>query len=83
MPNWRARWARDSIDAAAVASDTEAGSDPTVTTTTTTIDFIVNAQRLAKSGFPLFKTTGRGTYTWTNPAIGKSVSFFSPVPART
>jgi hypothetical protein len=83
MPNWRARWASDSIDAAAVASDTEAGSDPTVTTTTTTIDFIVNAQRLAKSGFPLFKTTGRGTYTWTNPAIGKSVSFFSPVPART
>jgi hypothetical protein len=82
MPNWRARWASDSIDAAAVASDTEAGSDPTVTTTTT-IDFIVNAQRLAKSGFPLFKTTGRGTYTWTNPAIGKSVSFFSPVPART
>jgi hypothetical protein len=44
---------------------------------TTTIDFIVNEQqRLAKSGFPLFKTTGRGTYTWTNPATGKSASFF-------
>jgi hypothetical protein len=44
---------------------------------TTTIDIIANDQeRLAKSGFPLFKDTGRGTITWTNPATGKSVSFF-------
>jgi hypothetical protein len=44
---------------------------------TTTIDIIANEQqRLAKSGFPLFKTTGRGTLTFTNPATGKSVSFF-------
>ncbi len=44
---------------------------------TTTIDFISNDQeRLAKSGFPLFKTTGRGTITWTNPANGKSVRGF-------
>jgi hypothetical protein len=42
---------------------------------TTTIDFIANQQeRLAKSGFPLFLTTGQGTVTWTNPATGKSVS---------
>jgi hypothetical protein len=46
---------------------------------TTTIDIIANDQeRLAKSGFPLFKDTGRGTITWTNPANGKSVTnFFS------
>jgi len=44
---------------------------------TTTIDFIVNDQeRLAKSGFPLFKDTGRGTITWTNPVNGKSVTGF-------
>ena len=43
----------------------------------TTIDFIVNEQqRLAKSGFPLFKTTGPGTITWTNPETSKSVTFF-------
>jgi hypothetical protein len=43
---------------------------------TTTIDFITNQQeRLAKSGFPLFKGTGHGTITWTNPATGKSVMF--------
>jgi hypothetical protein len=43
----------------------------------TTIDIIANDQeRLAKSGFPLFKDTGRGTITWTNPATGTSVSFF-------
>jgi hypothetical protein len=43
---------------------------------TTTIDFIANDQeRLAKSGFPLFQSTGRGTVTFTNPATGKSVSF--------
>ena len=40
----------------------------------TTIDIIDNIQvRLAKSGFPLFKSTGRGTITFTNPANGKSV----------
>jgi hypothetical protein len=42
---------------------------------TTTIDFIANDQeRLAKTGFPLFKSTGRGTVTWTNPETGKSVT---------
>jgi hypothetical protein len=42
---------------------------------TTTIDFIANDQeRLARSGFPLFKSTGRGTVTFTNPATGKSVT---------
>jgi hypothetical protein len=41
---------------------------------TITVDFIANDQeRLAKSGFPLFKSTGRGTVTFTNPATGKSV----------
>jgi hypothetical protein len=41
---------------------------------TITIDFIANDQeRLAKSGFPLFKSTGRGTVTFTNPETGKSV----------
>jgi hypothetical protein len=41
---------------------------------TITVDFIANDQeRLAKSGFPLFQTTGRGTITFTNPATGKSV----------
>ena len=44
---------------------------------TTTIDIIDNGQvRLAHSGFPLFKDTGRGTFTWTNPVTGKSVSNF-------
>jgi hypothetical protein len=44
---------------------------------TTTIDFIANEQqRLAKSGFPLFKSTGPGTVTWTNPETGKSVGYF-------
>ena len=44
---------------------------------TTTADIINNDQvRLASSGFPLFKTTGRVTVTWTNPATGKSVSNF-------
>jgi hypothetical protein len=44
---------------------------------TTTIDIIANEQqRLAKSGFPLFQSTGRGTVTWTNPETGKSVSLF-------
>jgi|GEM_PF-1458224 len=44
---------------------------------TTTIDIIANDQeRLAKSGFPLFKDTGRGTLTWTNRATGKSVRYF-------
>jgi len=44
---------------------------------TTTIDIINNSQeRLAHSGFPLFKDTGRGTFTWTNPVTGKSVSNF-------
>ena len=51
---------------------------------TTRIDIIANDQeRLAKSGFPLFKTTGRGTVTWTNPANGKSVRlFFAGVSAK-
>ena len=40
----------------------------------TTVDIIENAQvRLAKNGFPLFKTTGPGTFTSTNQANGKSV----------
>jgi hypothetical protein len=44
---------------------------------TTTIDIIANEQqRLAKSGFPLFQSTGRGKVTFTNPATGKSVSLF-------
>jgi hypothetical protein len=44
---------------------------------TTTIDIIENIHvRLAKSGFPLFQSTGRGTLTFTNPKTGKSVSFF-------
>jgi hypothetical protein len=43
---------------------------------TTTIDFIANNQeRLAKSGFPLFMTTGGGTATSTNPVTGKSFTF--------
>ena len=41
----------------------------------TTIDIIDNIKvRLAKNGFPLFKSTGRGRLTFTNPATGKSVS---------
>jgi hypothetical protein len=44
---------------------------------TTTVDVIDNGQvRLAHSGFPLFKDTGRGKITWTNPVTGKSVSNF-------
>jgi hypothetical protein len=44
---------------------------------TTTVDIINNSQeRLAHSGFPLFKDTGQGTVTWTNPANGKSISQF-------
>jgi hypothetical protein len=44
---------------------------------TTTVDIIVNDQeRLARSGFPLFKDTGRATVTWTNPVNGKSVTLF-------
>jgi len=44
---------------------------------TITIDFIANDQeRLAKSGFPLFKSTGRGTITFTNPETGQSVTNF-------
>jgi hypothetical protein len=45
---------------------------------TTTLDIILNEQqRLAKSGFPLFKSTGRSTVTFTNPATGKSVTLRS------
>jgi hypothetical protein len=41
---------------------------------TITLDIIENIHvRLAKSGFPLFQTTGPGTITITNPATGKSV----------
>lgn len=44
---------------------------------TITLDVIANDQeRLAKSGFPLFKSHGRGTLTFTNPATGKSVTNF-------
>ena len=50
----------------------------------TTIDIIENIKvRLGKNGFPLFKTTGPGTLTSTNPATGKSVVEPSPVPPRT
>jgi hypothetical protein len=50
---------------------------------TTTIDIILNQQqRLAKSGFPLFKVTYRGTETYTNPATGKSVTTFLAGTAR-
>ena len=41
---------------------------------TVTVDIIDNIKvRLAKNGFPLFKSTGRGRVTITNPATGKSV----------
>ena len=41
----------------------------------TTIDVIFNYQeRLARSGFPLFMGTGRGTVTWTNPVNGRTVT---------
>jgi hypothetical protein len=41
---------------------------------TITVDIIENIHaRLAKSGFPLFQSTGRGRVTITNPATGKSV----------
>jgi hypothetical protein len=41
---------------------------------TITVDIINNIQvRLAENGFPLFKSTGRGTVTITNPATGNSV----------
>jgi hypothetical protein len=44
---------------------------------TVTLDVIVNEQeRLATSGFPLFKVTYRGTEIDTNPATGKSVTTF-------
>jgi hypothetical protein len=50
-------------------SDTVCGISLTIT-----LDVIANDQeRLAKSGFPLFQSTGRGTITFTNPATGKSV----------
>ena len=39
------------------------------------VDIIENiVVRLAKSGFPLFQTTGPGTITLTNPETGKSVT---------
>ena len=42
---------------------------------TITVDIIENINvRLAKSGFPLFQTTGPGTLTFTNPENGKSVT---------
>jgi hypothetical protein len=42
---------------------------------TITIDIIENIHvRLAKSGFPLFQTTGPGPITFTNQATGKSVT---------
>lgn len=42
---------------------------------TITIDIIENIHvRLAKSGFPLFQSTGQGTITITNPETGKSIT---------
>jgi hypothetical protein len=42
---------------------------------TITVDIIENIQvRLGENGFPLFKSTGRGTLTITNPATGKSIT---------
>ena len=42
---------------------------------TITVDIIENIHvRLAKSGFPLFQSTGPGTTTITNPETGKSVT---------
>jgi hypothetical protein len=42
---------------------------------TVTLDIITNGHvRLAKSGFPLFQGTGRGTITITNPATGQSIT---------
>jgi hypothetical protein len=39
------------------------------------VDIIENILvRLAKSGFPLFQTTGPGTVTLTNPETGKSIT---------
>ena len=39
------------------------------------VDIIENiVVRLAKSGFPLFQTTGPGTITLTNPETGKSIT---------
>jgi len=41
----------------------------------TTVDAIDNEQeRLAKSGFPLFQSTGQATVTWTNPENGRSLA---------
>jgi hypothetical protein len=48
----------------------------------TTVDIIGNFQhRLARSGFPLFQDTGRGTLTWTNPENSQTVTlrFTGPV----
>jgi hypothetical protein len=40
-----------------------------------TVDIIENIHvRLAKSGFPLFQSTGQGTITITNPETGKSIT---------
>jgi hypothetical protein len=45
---------------------------------TITVDIIENIQeRLARSGFPLFQSTGRAKVTITNPATGKSITTFS------
>jgi hypothetical protein len=42
---------------------------------TFTADIVNNTQeRIARSGFPLFKSTGAGTAIFTNPETGKSVS---------
>jgi hypothetical protein len=42
---------------------------------TITVDIIENIMvRLGDNGFPLFKSTDRGTVTITNPATGKSVT---------
>ena len=48
----------------------------------TTVEGVANSQeRLSKSGFPLYKSTGRGTVTSTNPENGKSIviTFAGPV----
>jgi hypothetical protein len=42
---------------------------------TITVDIIENIKvRLGENGFPLFKTTGRGTVTITNPVTGNSIT---------
>jgi hypothetical protein len=40
-----------------------------------TVNFVTNEQeRIARSGFPLFKAIANGTQTFTNPDTGKSIT---------